>query len=175
MISLLAGLLVLLAGLYLAGLGAVALVAPARAGRFLGSFARSASAHYAELLLRLVAGGALVAYAPRMRFSAVFTPAGWVLVATTAALFAVPWQWHRRFAQWSVPRARNHVRLLGLASLLLGGFVLVCMIPGDRGGAAWRGSAAPPATYRVGDVLANLPPGAGHWGRRDRQRSSTRP
>jgi hypothetical protein len=72
MIDLLALALVLLTGLYLIGLGAVSLFAPARATFFLEGFASSARAHYVELVLRLGAGFALVTYAPRMRFSAAF-------------------------------------------------------------------------------------------------------
>jgi hypothetical protein len=130
MTNLLALAVVLLAGLYLIGLGAVSLFDPARAARFLGGFASSARTHYAELVLRLGAGGALVAYAPRMRFSGAFALAGWVLIVTTAALLAVPWRWHQRFARWAVPQAIPHLRLIGAASFLLGGFVLACVIVG---------------------------------------------
>lgn len=117
---------VLLAGLYFIGLAAAALAAPARAARFLLGFAGSARAHYVELALRLAVGCAFIARAPRMPFESAFAAFGWVLVATSAVLFAVPWQWHRRFAQKAVPQALRHLRLVGLASLALGGFVLAC-------------------------------------------------
>ena len=60
MIEPLATAVVLLAGLYLACLGAVALVAPALARRFLLGFARSRALHYLELTLRLIVGGAFL-------------------------------------------------------------------------------------------------------------------
>jgi len=131
MIDLLALALVLLTGLYLIGLGAVSLFHPARAARFLGGFASSARTHYIELVMRLSAGGALVVYAPRMRFSGAFALAGWVLIVTTAALLAVPWRWHHRFARWAVPQAIPHLRLIAAASFLFGGLVLACVILGD--------------------------------------------
>jgi uncharacterized protein YjeT (DUF2065 family) len=117
---------VLLAGLYFVGLAAAALAAPARAARFLLGFAGSASAHCTELALRLAVGCAFILRSPRMPFELAFAIFGWVIVATTAALFLVPWQWHRHFAQWAVPHALRHLRLVGLASLVLGGFVLAC-------------------------------------------------
>lgn len=117
---------VLLAGLYFIGLGAAALATPARAARFLLGFAGSATAHYAELAVRLAVGCAFILRAPRMQFEPLFTAFGWVVVATTAVLIAVPWQSHRRFAQRTVPQALRHLRLVGVASLALGGLVLAC-------------------------------------------------
>jgi uncharacterized protein YjeT (DUF2065 family) len=130
MLDMLALVGVLLAGLYFVGLAAAALAAPARAADFLQGFASSASAHYAELALRLAVGCAFILRAPRMHFEPAFAAFGWVIVATTAVLFALPWQWHRRFARRTVPQALRHLRLVGLASLALGGFVLACAVIG---------------------------------------------
>lgn len=124
MIEPLAAAVVLLAGLYLACLGAVSLVAPALARRFLLGFARSRALHYLELTLRLVVGGAFLLCAPVMRFPLAFTAFGWAIVLTSVGLLLVPWRWHRHFAQQAVPRALHFLPLLGVASLLLGGFVL---------------------------------------------------
>jgi hypothetical protein len=122
---------VLLAGLYFAGLGAVALAAPALARRFLLGFARSRALHYLELTVRLVVGGAFLLCAPGMRFPLAFTIFGWTIVLTTVGLVLVPWRWHRRIAQQAVPRALHYLPLLGVASLLLGGFVL-CALASNR-------------------------------------------
>lgn len=134
MIHLLAAAGVLSTGLYLVGLAAVALVAPARATRFLRGFATSALTHYVELALRLIAGGAMVIHAPNMRYPDAFALFGWILIITTAALLAVPWRWHHRFARWAVPQALPHLRLVAAASFLLGGLVLGCMIGGPLPG-----------------------------------------
>jgi hypothetical protein len=130
---------VLLAGLYLVGLGAVALVSPTRAKRFLSGFARSAFVHYLELSMRLVVGAALVWHAPQMRSASVFAAFGWVVVVTTLGLFAVPWRWHRRFAAWSVPHATRNMSLLAFGSLAAGIFVLVSLVLGP-GLDHWRGA-----------------------------------
>lgn len=132
---------VLLSGLYLVALAAVALVSPERADRFLSSFASSASAHFLELFVRLIVGASLVLYAPQMKFSGVFTVVGWVIVATTIGLLAVPWRWHRRFATWSVPYATRNMRLLALGSLAAGIFVLLSVVLGP-GVEHWRFAAA---------------------------------
>jgi uncharacterized protein YjeT (DUF2065 family) len=127
-INLLASILVLLTGLYLVGLAAGLLLSPVRATRFLGGFASSAFTHYLELLLRLIAGGAFLLYAPQMLFSGLFVAFGWIVVLTTVGLFAVPWRWHRRFAQWGVPHATRNSRLVGIASFVLGGIVMASVI-----------------------------------------------
>ncbi len=130
MLNALAGLVVLLVGVYLIALGVAAWWFPAHARRFLAGFASSALSHYLELGLRLIAGGALLLYAPQMRFSHLFELLGWVLVLTTAALVAVPWRWHHRFAQRAVPIATAHLGLVAVASALFGAVVVASVILG---------------------------------------------
>ena len=67
-----------------------------------------------------------------MLFPGFFIILGWVLVMTTVGLFAVPWQWHRRFARWGVPYATRHLRLLAVASFAFGGFILASVILGSE-------------------------------------------
>ena len=127
MIEVFALAVVVLAALYLVALGAASLVVPARASRFLLGFAASRSTHFAELLLRLVVGTALVLSAPRMSLSGAFTFFGWVLLVTTACLLLVPWQWHRRFTQHAIPHATRYITLVGVASLAFGGLMLAAV------------------------------------------------
>lgn len=128
MISLLASILVLLTGLYLIGFAVGLFLSLARAKQFLGGLASSALTHYLELVLRLIAGGAILLCAPQMLFPNFFVIFGWNLVVTTAGLFAVPWQWHQRFAQWGVPYATRNLRLVAGISFVFGGFVLASVI-----------------------------------------------
>lgn len=81
-------------------------------------------------MLRLIAGVAILLYAPHMLFSNFFVIFGWILVVTTVGLFAVPWQWHQRFAQWGVPYATRNLRLVVGASFVFGGFVIAAVIFG---------------------------------------------
>ena len=137
MIDLLVSVPVLLAGLYLVALAAVALISPQRAKRFLESFASSAPAHFFELFVRLVVGAALVLYAPQMKFPGLFAVFGWVMVVTTIGLLAIPWRWHRRFAAWSVPHATRNMRLFALGSLAAGVFIVLSVVLGP-GLERWR-------------------------------------
>ncbi len=99
---------------------------------FLGSFASSPSTHLLELSLRLAVGVALVLYAPHMRFPELFRIFGWVVVASTIGLLAVPWRWHHRFARWSVPLATKRLRLLATGSLVIGAFIILSVLFGSR-------------------------------------------
>lgn len=123
----------LLVGTYLVSLGAVALVAPAHASKFLLGFAGSARLHYIELGLRAVSGAAFVLHAPQMRFAEAFGVFGWVLLVTTVGLATVPWRWHRAFAERTVPYATRYVALIGFGSLVFGAFILASALTG-RGG-----------------------------------------
>lgn len=125
--------IVVLAGVYLLGLGAASLFAPTRASRFLLGFAGSRSVHFTEQFLRGMVGAALVLHAPRMQPAAVFELFGWALVVTSSCLAIVPWHWHHRFAQKAVPLFTRHIALIGLVSLLLGAFILGATVRGNAG------------------------------------------
>lgn len=118
---------VVLAGLYLVALGLAALIAPARARRFLLGFASTLRLHLVEMGLRMLVGAALVVAAPRMLFPGAFELVGWVLLVSSACLLLVPWRWHRYFAERTVPGAVRYVGLIGLASLAMGGGVLAAV------------------------------------------------
>lgn len=124
MIDILSIALVASAGLFLAALGGVALVAPPLASRFLLGFASSPGKHYAELGVRLLLGCAFLVAAPRTMWPVALSLFGWVLLATTAVLLLVPWRWHHRFARWAVPEALRFLPLVGAASLVLGALIL---------------------------------------------------
>lgn len=127
-LNILALLGVVLTGAYFVGLAVVAFAAPEKAGRFLLGFAGTPFAHFLEMALRLAVGAAFVIRAPLMLFPEAFKLFGWVLVVTTACLLAVPWRWHRRFAQRVVPQALRRLRLVAMVSLALGALVLVAAV-----------------------------------------------
>ncbi len=118
----------LLVGVYLVGLAATAMLYSTRATQFLLGFAGSARVHYVELVLRGIVGAAVVMQAPRMRYPDAFAIAGWIVIATTIALAALPWRYHRAFAQRAVPRATKHMKLIAIGSFLLGGFILIALL-----------------------------------------------
>lgn len=119
---------VLAAGLYLLLLSAASVLRPDATRCFLGSFASSARAHFAELFVRLALGAAFIVTAPGMKFSAVFAALGWLLVATTLVLVWVPWRWHQRFAAWSVPMATRSMTIFAIGPLAAGAVVLYALL-----------------------------------------------
>jgi hypothetical protein len=119
---------VFLSGLYLVALGLLSLLRPSQASGFLLGFATSARTHYLELVLRMLAGFAFVIEFSTQAFELPFHVFGWLLVGTTACLFLVPWQWHRRFAQWAVPQAIRYLGLVAFVSLALGATILAVVI-----------------------------------------------
>ena len=118
------------AGIYLVVLGATALLSPAVATRFLSGFATSARLHYLELAIRLLVGGALLLHAPAMPWSGAWLALGWILIATTAVLAAIPWRRHRDFAARSVPQALRFIKALGIGSAVFGAVLLYATFAG---------------------------------------------
>ena len=132
MIESIAMLIVTVTGLYFIALGGTSLLSPTRARRFFLGFAASQRVHFAELLIRLLVGGALVLHAPRMSFSLPLSIFGWLLMVTATGLLFLPWQFHQRFALAAVPKTTRYIGLMGLSSLMLGVFMLAAVAGGLR-------------------------------------------
>lgn len=130
MISILASTIVAVTALYFASFATACFFAPSAVERFLGGFARSGLAHYGELGARFVIGASLISQAPTMLGSEVFRVIGWILLGTTVGLACIPWRWHRRIAERSVPRALQHLKLMGVAALGAGVALLVALFAG---------------------------------------------
>jgi hypothetical protein len=128
--GILASILVAAAGIYFVCFGLGCFFAPERISRFLHGFASSAIKHYAELAVRLVVGGALIRCGPSMLLPTAFVVLGWVFVGTTAVLFCIPWSWHRRIAERSVPRAVRHLGAIGAVALAFGVGTIAALLGG---------------------------------------------
>ena len=123
--------MVILAAVWLTGLGIAAFAKPERVKDFFDKFASSAFTHFLEMFVRIIAGTAFVIYAPLMKFPAVFTAFGWLLILTTAVLLFVPWKLHRRFADRSLPLLTSRMVLFGFASCFGGLFILFAFFLGS--------------------------------------------
>lgn len=130
MTAILAEALVWCAAGYLLALGVALLVRPAQGRRFLAGFAQTAAAHYLELGLRILIGAALIVHAPKVPASSLFVAIGWMLIATSLGLALLPWRWHARISQRTVPMATRFSGLLGLASILLGAGLAFALLTG---------------------------------------------
>ena len=131
MTDLLAGAVVVGAGLYLVALGICCFIQPRLAAKFLLGHASSGFLHYLELAIRLLVGASLVQRAPAIFYPAFFSVSGWILIGTTIVLLMVPWRWHREFAQQAVPLALRHIKLLGIASIAIGIMVTAIVLTGS--------------------------------------------
>lgn len=111
--------------LYLIGLGLASLWRPAQVVGFLSAFAQTRRANRLEAALRALFGLALVGMAPRWTSVAALA-AGLFLVVTALAMLAWP-DAHRRLAARSVASVAGAIRLIGLASLVLGCALIVLL------------------------------------------------
>lgn len=130
MINVIASVVVVLSAIYLVGIAAASFFAPGAAARFLNGFASSPRIHRTEMVIRMLVGGSLLVYAPRMLYSDAFAVFGWVLIVTSMVLLLIPWRWHHRFAQKAVRPLTRHVWLFGILALPLGGVMLVAVFLG---------------------------------------------
>jgi len=122
-ITLAAGFIVALFGLFLIGLAILCVFRKQAAERFLSGFASSARAHFTEHSIRFLVGVAFVLFSPSMWYPQVFNVFGWILIVTSAVLLVLPWAWHREYARRTVPTVLRILWLFAIGSLALGVFV----------------------------------------------------
>ena len=132
--SVAAAVVVVAFGLCLIAFPGVAFAKPASAERFVTAFASSARTHYVEQVIRLLVGTALVARSPVMWQPKAFCLVGWAIVASSAVLLCVPWQWHHRLGERVLPMLVRHLRWYAAGSVAFGALVLYGVVAG--GGAA---------------------------------------
>jgi hypothetical protein len=119
-----------LAAAYLVALGLVAIVRPTIAQRFLGGFAQTGVANWAEAIIRFMIGLAMVVAAPVLPFQPFFMIAGGFLMLTALAMPLLADR-HRDLAARSVAAVAPFMRLIGLVSLVGGavlGFILSAVL-----------------------------------------------
>ncbi len=121
---LLSGIVVVAVGVCLIGFAGMIAIKPLLAERFLRSFASSARAHYTEQAARLIAGAAIVIFAPSMWYPYLFKVFGWLIIVTAVGLLLIPWQWHHQFGKWAIPLAIRHLKLYALGASALGALIL---------------------------------------------------
>ena len=120
-------------GLSLITFTGVAFAKPARAERFLMSFATSARAHYVEQAFRILVGAALVVLSSTMWQPRMFWLFGWAMVVSSAALICVPWQWHDRLGQRVRPMLVRYLKLYAVGAFALGVLLLYGFFAGGGG------------------------------------------
>jgi hypothetical protein len=118
--EILSGVVVVAFGVFLIGLAVLIVVKPRLAERFIQSFASSAQTHYTEQTLRLIAGGAMVIFAPSMWHTDLFRVFGWLIVLSTVVLLLVPWRWHHELGKQVLPLVIRYMKVFALGAFGLG-------------------------------------------------------
>jgi hypothetical protein len=116
-------------GLWLIGVSVFMLAAPRRALTALGAMGGSPAVHFGEMLLRIVAGIALVLAAAGSRFPQAIALIGGFLIVSAAVLMLLPRRWHASYSTWWAQRIPvTAVRLVAPVSIAAGGALIWSMI-----------------------------------------------
>ncbi len=117
------GLLVLL-GLWLAGLGVWMVVAPQRALDVLAMMGHTPLIHLGEMAVRIMAGLVFILAAATTRHPAAISMIGVFLIVSALALMLLPRRWHVAYSTWWAARIPVWaVRLIGPISVGMGGLL----------------------------------------------------
>ena len=119
-------------GLFLIAFTGVVFAKPPIAERFLAAFASSVRMHYAEQIVRLLIGAALVVQSPAMWQANIFWLIGWAIIISSAALMCAPWQWHHRFGERVRPIFTRYLRLYAVGAFAFGALLLYGVLAGGK-------------------------------------------
>lgn len=117
--------LVVLAGLWLMGLGVFMLIQPRQALAALGQMGGSPTVHIGEMAVRILAGVAMVSAAAASRFPVAIAVIGSFLIVSALVLLLLPRRWHAAYSTWwsrRIPVAA--VRLIAPMSWVMGGALI---------------------------------------------------
>ncbi len=129
MISIAAQGLVVLAGLWLTGLGVWMTLWPGRALDVLGRMGSTPAIHFGEMGLRALIGVAFVVAASVSRFPMGMTVVGGFLIVTALILSLLPRRWHAAYSKgWARRIPSAAVRLIGPVSVVTGGGLIWTML-----------------------------------------------
>jgi hypothetical protein len=128
MLSTIAQVLVILSGLWLAGLGVWMFVRPAWALAALKGMGSGPLIHFGEMAFRTAAGFAFVVAAPQSRFPMAITVIGVFLIVTALALTVMPRRWHVAYSTaWARRIPVMAVRMIAPVSVIAGGLLIWTM------------------------------------------------
>ena len=117
--------LVVVAGLWLIGLGMFMLIQPRQALAALGQLGGSPSVHRGEMGVRILAGSAMVCAAAASRFPIAVTVIGSFLIVSAVVLLLLPRRWHSAYSTWwSRHIPVRAVRLIAPMSWAMGGALI---------------------------------------------------
>lgn len=120
--------LVMLAGLWLVGLGVWMAARPELALRVLGRMGSSPTIHFGEMGVRALIGVGFLVAASVSRFPTAIAIVGGFLIATALILSVLPRRWHAAYSTaWAGRIPVGAVRLIGPVSVIGGGALIWTM------------------------------------------------
>ncbi len=121
--------LVLLAGVWLIGLGGWMLIRPRDALAALARMGGSPAIHIGEMAIRILAGLALLLAASASRSPSAMTVIGGFLIASALILLILPRRWHAAYSTfWAGRIPVPAVRLIGPLSWAMGAALIWAVI-----------------------------------------------
>ena len=117
--------LVVVAGVWLIGLGVFMLVRPHQALVALSRMGGSPGVHVGEMAVRILAGAAMVLAAAGSRYPLAVMVIGGFLIVSAVVLLVLPRRWHAAYSTWWASRIPvAAVRLIAPLSWVMGGALI---------------------------------------------------
>ena len=121
--------LVVVAGVWLIGLGVFMLVRPRQALVALSRMGGSPSVHIGEMAVRILVGAAMVLAAAGSRYPFAVMVIGGFLIVSAVILLVLPRRWHAAYSTWWASRIPvPAVRLIAPLSWVMGGALIWVVI-----------------------------------------------
>lgn len=116
-------------GVWLIGVGIFMLARPRQALQALAQMGSSSTVHIGEMVVRILAGVAMIFAAATSRFPLPITLVGGFLIASALVLLILPRRWHAAYSTWWSRRIPVFVvRLIAPLSWAMGGTLIWVVI-----------------------------------------------
>ncbi len=113
--------IVILFGVFLAGVGLLMLIRPLKAREYLRKAGSTNLINYSEITIRMIPAAGLVIYSDFSKYPEILKLFGWFMIATSVVLYFVPRRLHHKYALWCadilIPK---YIRLISPFSILFG-------------------------------------------------------
>lgn len=103
--------------------GIVVLVSPKIIHGFIDTQSQSVKLHIFAVLIRLFLGAALIISAKNSAFPMAFEVIGWLIVLAGIVLAVMGRNRFKELVKWAVNLLSQHNRVIGIFSILIGGFL----------------------------------------------------
>ena len=119
---------IILLGIFILGMGVLLLIQPRRILDWLVDRVETSWLYAGAIIVRLLLGAVLIAFAPLSRFPLALEVVGWIALVAALALLLMGRGSFARLVRWAFGLPGGLVRITGVVAVLFGAFLIYAVV-----------------------------------------------